>query len=414
MTPAQSRDRLPSYAVFACFLAAAGLPIYIHAPKFYVDQYGVSLATLGTVLFLLRVLDVVQDPLFGRWAARLKHRRTGVATGAIVVMASGMIGLFAIAPPVHPLIWFAAMLTLVFSAFSFLTILFYARGVAKAGELSGQSTNGHVRLARWRETGALIGVCAASVTPAVMIGLGVAPFTGFAVCFAILAAVAWVVMRPEWQAEQRFEHGGFGPVLRDRITRRLLLVALTNAAPVAVSSTLFLFFVESRIAAPGWEGPLLLVFFLSAALAAPFWGRLALAVGAKRALQLGMILSIVAFSFALTLGAGDITAFAIICIASGAALGADMTLLPAIFATRLEKIAPAASEGFALWSFVSKFTLAFAALVLLPLLDFSGFQAGAANRDSALTTLTLLYALVPCILKCVALALLATTPLEEV
>jgi glycoside/pentoside/hexuronide:cation symporter, GPH family len=25
----------------------AGLPIYIHAPKFYVDEYGVSLAALG-------------------------------------------------------------------------------------------------------------------------------------------------------------------------------------------------------------------------------------------------------------------------------------------------------------------------------------------------------------------------------
>ncbi|NNF72918.1 MAG: sugar:cation symporter, partial [Rhodobacteraceae bacterium] len=36
--------RLPAYALFAAMLAMAGLPIYIHAPKFYVDEYGVSLA----------------------------------------------------------------------------------------------------------------------------------------------------------------------------------------------------------------------------------------------------------------------------------------------------------------------------------------------------------------------------------
>ncbi|MEM8802354.1 MAG: MFS transporter, partial [Pseudomonadota bacterium] len=53
---------LAPYALFASALAMAGLPIYIHAPKFFVDEYGVSLAALGAVLFGLRLLDVVQDP----------------------------------------------------------------------------------------------------------------------------------------------------------------------------------------------------------------------------------------------------------------------------------------------------------------------------------------------------------------
>ncbi|MEL6417371.1 MAG: MFS transporter, partial [Pseudomonadota bacterium] len=52
-------QRLSAYAVFAALLASAGLPIYIHAPKFYVDEYGVSLAALGAVLFGLRLIDVV-------------------------------------------------------------------------------------------------------------------------------------------------------------------------------------------------------------------------------------------------------------------------------------------------------------------------------------------------------------------
>ncbi len=66
---------LPAYAVFAALLAAAGLPIYIHAPKFYVDDYGVSLAALGAVLFGLRLFDVVQDPLLGRLAGALRQWR---------------------------------------------------------------------------------------------------------------------------------------------------------------------------------------------------------------------------------------------------------------------------------------------------------------------------------------------------
>lgn len=405
-------QRLPSYALFAALLSAAGLPIYIHAPKFFVDSYGVSLAALGAVLFGLRLLDVVQDPLLGRLSERLRHRR-GLAVGiGAAVMAAAMIGLFAVAPTVAPLIWFGAMLTLVFSAFSFLTICFYAQGVAKADAMPG---SGHLLLARWRETGALLGVCVASVAP---VALGVimnAPFAGFAVGFAVLAGAAVLSMRGEWRDAGLPASTGFGTILRDPVARKLLMIAFVNAAPVAVSSTLFLFYVEIALDAPGWEGALLLLFFLSAAGAAPFWGFLAERYGGKPVLLSAMVLGIVAFGGALFLGPGDAIWFALVCVASGAVLGADLTLLPAMFATRMAKIAPSAAEGFGLWSFVSKFTLALAAVALLPLLENAGLQTGSAeNPDGAVRLLVLLYAGVPCVLKLLAIALLASvTGLEE-
>ncbi len=404
-------QRLPAYALFAALLSAAGLPLYIHAPKFYVDEYGVSLAALGSVLFGLRLLDVVQDPLLGKLSDALASRRgTAVLVGCAVI-ALAMLGLFAVEPPVAPLIWFGLMLTLVFSAFSFLTICFYAQGVLKADGLPG---DGHLKLARWRETGALLGVCVAAIAP-VMLGAWMdVPFTGFAVGFLVLAICAAIAMRPEWRAGHVTKGTGFGAILGDLQARRLLLIALVNAAPVAVSSTLFLFFVETRLAAPGWEGALLLLFFLSAALSAPVWGMLAERFGTKRVLLAAMVLAIVAFGFAVTLGPGDIALFAVICIASGATMGADLTLLPAVFARRMAVISPAASEGFGLWAFVSKFTLAFAAVLLLPALERAGFESGAtSNPDSALSLLSLMYAGVPCALKLIAIGLLATTDLKE-
>ena len=403
MTP--DAPRLPGYAVFAAFLAAAGLPLYIHAPKFYVDEYGVSLAALGAVLFGLRLLDVVQDPLLGRLAGVLGGRRAPSVVLAALVIVGAMIGLFAVTPPVSPLVWFALMLTLVFSAFSYLTICFYAQGVSAAGHLPDQ---GHLRLARWRETGALLGICAAAVAPIVLGGYG-----GFALAFALLGVVAIWAMRGQWRGVSIVDGAGFSPVLRDPVARRLLAVALVNAAPVAVSSTLFLFFVESRLDAPGWEGPFLLLFFLSAALAAPFWGRAAERFGAKAVLLSGMVLSIAAFAAAVTLGAGDVWAFGLICLASGAALGADMTLLPALFAQRMAQVSPGASEAFGLWSFVSKFTLALAAVALLPVLQAGGFEAGASNDAEALRLLSLLYGALPCVLKIVAIVLLATLDLDD-
>ncbi|MEQ6249828.1 MFS transporter [Sulfitobacter sp. HNIBRBA3233] len=406
-------ERLPAYALFAALLACAGLPIYIHAPKFYVDEFGVSLTALGVVLFGLRLLDVVQDPLLGRLSEHLRDRRaTAVAVGCFVI-AAAMIGLFAVDPLFSPMIWFAVMLTLVFSAFSFLTICFYAQGVAKADRMAGQ---GHLRLARWRETGALLGVCVASVAP---VALGVvmdAPFAGFAVGFAILSAASVFAMRREWVRADVPDGTGFGVVLRDRLARWLLVIALFNAAPVAVSSTLFLFYVESALEAPGYEGPLLLLFFLSAAGAAPLWGLMAERFGARHTLLVAMVLAIFAFGGALFLGPGDVRWFAVICVASGAAMGADLTLLPALFATRMAQISPSAAEGFGLWSFVSKFTLALAAAVLLPMLEGAGFRsaaAGAAPAD-AIDLLRVLYAGVPCVLKLAAIFMLLRLRDDEV
>ena len=412
----QGKGGLWQWSAFGAMLSAAGLPIYLHAPKFYVDTYGVSLAALGAMLAGLRLIDVVQDPLLG-WLAGVTRRYTGLLVGlAAAIMALSMLGLFAVPPPIAPIWWFALTLTTLFTAFSYLTIVFYANGVSRAVTMGA---GGHLRLAGWRETGGLVGVCVAAVAPTVLILIMPDPYTGFAIGFALFAAVAVIAMRHEWgiaaYAAPTPGLQAFGSALRDGPARNLLLVALFNGAPVAVTSTLFLYFVESRLAAPGYEGPFLLLFFLSAALSSFVWSTLAQRYGAKRVLLAAMALSVIVFIFAATLGAGDLAGFAVICMASGATLGADMTLLPAIFARRLAAMETKGSEAvaFGLWSFVSKLSLALAAGTLLPILGSYGFVSGQGNSATALQTLTVLYALVPCALKLVAMAVLAITPVPE-
>jgi GPH family glycoside/pentoside/hexuronide:cation symporter len=93
----------PGYAVFAAMLAAAGLPIYIHAPKVYVDEFGVGLTALAGVLFVLRLFDVVQDPALGWLAQRLRARRGVAVAVGVAVLAGSMLGLFAVDPPIAAL-----------------------------------------------------------------------------------------------------------------------------------------------------------------------------------------------------------------------------------------------------------------------------------------------------------------------
>ncbi len=404
------KERLPAYSGFAAVLSGAGLPIYIYAPKYYADTFGVSLTALGAVLFGLRLFDVVQDPLLGWISERLTAGKKLFITLTAGLLAVSMIGLFAVAPPIDPIWWFGLTVTGLFTAFSFLTINFYAQGVSKAGD----SPQGHVRLAAWRESGALLGVCIAAVIPTALIGVVADPFAAFAYGFAAATIVAALFMWPEWKGRVRQEPARVGEIVADPTARKLLILALVNATPLAVSSTLFLFYVESRLGAAGWEGALLVLFFLAAAISSPVWSALARRFGEKPVLLTAMVLAIASFGYTLTLSTGDVIPFGIVCVLSGATIGADLTLLPAMFAKRMAAISPNGGQGFGLWTLVNKFTLAFAAVVLLPLLERSGFDAGGTDLpDAALNTLTVLYALVPSLLKLVAIGLLVATKLEE-
>lgn len=394
MQPQQPNARLP-YAIFAIMLGAAGLPIYIHAPKFFVDQYGVSLGALGAALFVLRLLDFVQDPLLGTLAEKTSAARARPVWAAIAVMALGMVGLFAITPPIAPVLWFSLTLLCVFSGFSFLTIRLYAQGVTSFG------AERQLALARWRETGSLLGVCCAAMAPSLLFAMTDRPFAAFAVGFAGLAIIAGFFMSKHWSptAQERRSGGGFSTALADPVVRQLLILAVLNTAPVAVSSTLFLFFVESRLQAPDMAGLLLILFFISAAISAPLWTFLAGRFGPRPVLLVAMIAAIVSFFYAFFLQSGQVNAFMLICIASGVTLGADLSILPAVFAKRLAVTKAQAAVGFGFWNFASKLSLALAAIIVLPALERFGYQPGMTNTQSGLLALSMGYAAVPCILK---------------
>lgn len=236
----------------------------------------------------------------------------------------------------------------------------------------------------------------------------------FALGFVLIGLLSLWVMRRQWVGSTQRTPSNFKLIWQDRPARSLLILAFVNALPVAVSSSLFLFFVTHRLQATAWAGALLLLFFLSAAASAPVWAALARRSGTRRVLLFSMCLAIIIFAVAGFLSTGDVLVFALVCIISGASIGADLTLMPAAFAQRLGVIAPNGAQGFGLWSLMNKLTLALAAVALFPVLELAGFDATAPEQTGqALFTLTLLYAVCPLFLKLVAILLLIKTPLQD-
>jgi Na+/melibiose symporter-like transporter len=147
----------------------------------------------------------------------------------------------------------------------------------------------------------------------------------------------------------------------------------------------------------------------------PLWLQLVKRLGLARTWLVGMVLAIATFAWAALLGAGDVAAYTAVCVASGVALGADLTLPGALLAGVIQRAGHGQQhEGayFGWWNFATKLNLALAAGVSLPLLGAFGYTPG--SRDAtALQALTLAYCLLPCLLKVAAAGLLWKTWLNK-
>ncbi|ATG36626.1 putative MFS-type transporter [Phaeobacter piscinae] len=395
-------------SLFAMMLAAAGLPLYIHLPRFATAELGVSLATLAVVLAGIRVLDFVQDPLLGWITDRWPQERTTFAALAAFGMAVGFILLYTYRPTAGGVLpWLVIALAVLFTAYSLGTVLFYGQSTALAG-----SPEALIRLAGFREGGTLVGIILAALAPSLLgaLGAGQGGYPAFGAMLAGLCIAVWWLTRGLWTTTPRPEQPLSIAALREAGGFRLLALALVNSLPVAMTSTLFLFFVEDKLALPDMAGPFLVLFFLSAGVSVPVWTRAADRYGARNVLFPAMILAILSFVSAAFLLAGAALGFALICVGSGAALGADMVILPVLFSRMLARAGLQGGQAFGLWSFAAKLALAAAAVLLLPLLQLSGFSPGGQNSTAALQTLTWAYAIIPCCIKLIAIAMVLRLP----
>ncbi|WP_068112066.1 MFS transporter [Tropicimonas marinistellae] len=409
---AQAVNLYPRVSLYALMLASAGIPLYIHLPRFASVNLGIGLASIGALLLSIRLVDLVQDPLIGWAIDRWPGAQVGFAMAAAAGLAVGFPLLFTLdAGPT--VIWqLLAVLVLLFSAYSLGSILLYGRSETLAGSRDPRQL---MTLAGWREAGMLAGVVIAAMAPTLLSGAGgeADSYVAFGFLLGIVACLVAGLTLPMWRRPVRPGASLSLSGLRRAGALRLLSLALVNSLPVAITSTLFLFFVEDRLELTGMAGPFLLLFFLSAGLSVPGWARLANRIGARSVLLLAMPLAILGFVGAGFIGPGNAAAFAVICIASGAALGADMVVLPAMFSVALTRSGLNASAAFGIWSFAGKLGLALAAFLVLPALEASGFAPGTDNTPDAIRALTIAYAIIPCILKLFAMALVLALPNEE-
>lgn len=388
-------------------LAFAGLPIYLHAPDFYAVTMQQSVALLGTVLLVLRLVDAVQDPVIGSLSDRFHHRRAHILALGCVLLGLGFWMLF------HPtssltLVWFAVSVLICTTGFSVVSINFQALG----GLWQTRSAD-RTRVTASREAFGLIGLLVAAVAPPVLMHLS-GPEGAFhwlalsylpLLAFAYWCLVRWMGTAPLAKPEATRTGAGWWTLMRDRWRALFFALVALNTFASAIPAVLVLFFIRDRLDAEAYTGLFLLIYFLSGALSMPLWTRLARKFGKIRAWQISLGAAVITFCWAVLLQQGDIAAYAAVCAFSGLALGADLALPPAILADHIDADDRQgdASRLFSIMAFLSKSALALATGLALPLLGLFGYQPNGPMTLELNFVLSLTYAGLPCILKLIAL-----------
>ncbi len=414
-----ARSQLLAYSAPALPLAAMYFPVYVFLAEFYASEFGFSLGFIGAVYLAVRVFDAVSDPAMGAISDRLPtrwgRRRPWLAVGTPLVMVGVW---FLFVPPVDPSrAWFATFLFLLTLGWTIILTPWYAWGAEMTGDYAERG-----RVTIWRDSIGLAGtILAAILYNAGGEGVGGMMFVASLIVLCLPTSVIWCLARvPEPRDFSRAgaTAGSLLSVIRaEPLFPRLLGAYFVNGAANALPATLFLFFVEYRLDAPGWGGPLLIVYFGAAVAAAPFWSFMVKHMSKHRLWCWAMIYAAVVFLFALALGPGDVWPFAAICLLSGAALGADLALPTAMQADLVDLDTARTGRQrtgafFALWSLATKLALAGAGGLALILLEGAGFGANQQNSDFALWALVLLYALAPVVLKSISIRMMWSFPLD--
>ena len=409
------RGAILAYGALGLPLAFAALPLYVHVPRLYAGAVGLPLATVGIVLLAARIVDAVTDPLIGWVSDRVTGRR-GLLLAACLLLALSLPAL--LSPPADAGVeWLFGLIVLVSFAYSVATIGYSAWGaeVAPTPDL-------RTRFVAAREGFALLGVVLAAALPALLAQGGgeAAGLARLSWVFLplLLACAAWTLLgapaAPVQAGRGQSVWGGLAGALRDGAFARLLAVFALNGIAAAVPSATVLFYVADVLQADQRAaGAFLVLYFAAAAASLPLWVALSRRIGKLRAWLAGMLLAVAVFVWAGLLGGGDVFAYGAICVLSGVALGADLSLPPSLLADLLARgeagratdSTVRAGACFGWWNFVTKANLALAAGLSLPLLAALGYTPGASDASAA-AALAVVYAGLPVVLKLGAVALL--------
>ena len=423
------RSTLFYYGLSDMPLMMSIFPAMVYIPKFYSSDMGVPLAMAANIILLVRVFDLVNDPLMGYISDRTStpwgRRRPWLAL-ATPIMMLGIDMLFI--PPdgagaLHMLTW----MMVVSVATTMIIIPYYAW----AAELS-PDYNERSRITGWRSMMGVVGSLVAQLAPAMALlffGLG-----GSEAVLEVVAAAMLILMPvctlltitrvPENEAHRprRMPLGqGLKLMFANGPFKRLVLVFMVGQTALAITMPLYLFFITFVLDAEDFAIFMLTFFYLANFASVPFWVWASRHIGKHRAYAASLAIIALVHPFYMLLGQGDFWWMLPVTLATGFSAAGFSAALPnsmkadVIDLDTLQSGENRAASYFSVWSLTFKASASVGGWIALTCLAWVGFDAtpGALNGPEQLFGLRFVFAVLPSVFFLLAGAIIWSYPITE-
>jgi len=453
-----SRTTIYAHGTLGLPLAVIGYPLAIWIPAHYAGGLGISLATVGTILMLARLTDVVTDPLMGalsdRWRTRFGRRRPWLLLGAPVMMC-GVYKLFIPEGEVG-IGYFLGYLTLFFVGSTMIALphrawgaelspdyhqrsrvtaareFYYLMGLLAAATVpmvveilaDGGGSVASVFSIIWQDAqGAFTGelmdkevVDRATLTGPVLMWLAYTVIIALPICaFIVLAFVKEPLPRAQDVVPIR---EGIKYLWRNGPMRRVLLIVLLVIFGESFRNAVSLFFIRDIVGVPT-IGAAYFFYFVAGLGAIPFWLWLGRTIGKHLAFMGTLILVSLVSAANLLLDYGDYLPFFLLFIIKGFCYG-GLQFLPIAMLADVVDVDTARSGGrragtyFAILGLTEKIAIAFGTGFSLILVGNLGFDAAggiAASTEAGVLALRLVYCCGPIFFYSIAMLFIWGYPL---
>ena len=419
--------RLAGFASLAVPIYAAQMPLTVYLPAIYAQQYGLSLAVIGSIFLAERLWGALADPLIGslsdRTRSRLGRRRPWIAAGGLV-FAIAATALFFPFVAVTPL-YLAATLFVLYLGWSMIQIPY----LAWSGEISGQYHE-RTRVVTYQTVAGSAALLLVLILPTIidqwqphngalkLAAMGTVVLSSLLIALPLaLRAFPEAAMPVKPVARLSFARSA-AVVFSDKLLLRVLASDLAVTAGQGIRSVLIVFFVTAYMGLPQWASGLFLLQFIFGIAAGPIWAQIGYRIGKHRAAVTGEIVQ-VAINLGLLLVTPDALPLLLgLAIAQGLAQGSGNLMLRSMVADvadrhRLETGHDRTALFFSAFSLSVKAGTAIAIGIALPLVAWFGFDPKGANSPEALHGLLLVFALGPAIAHALSAALIYRFPLDE-
>lgn len=400
------------YGILGVPIAFLGFPLYIYLPTFYVEYVNLNVGTVGIILLVARLLDMILDPFIGKFTDNYNKFNIIIISTFFVLF-----GLFFLIKPLYfNSLWLFCFSIITYISYSFVMIPYLTLN----SQISDNSVN-NTKLAFSRELFIVFGVLISLLFPYVFMvandskkSLELLLYTCL-IIFPIFSIIFYFKLKHFENKKSRIQEKEFLKSINIFFkkfphNKKLFFSFLINNLANALPATLFLFYVKYVLDLEEKTGLFLIVYFISAIVTFPLWIKLSIKISKKTTWILSMITACCAFIFVPFLQEKDFLYFFIICIVTGMSLGADMALPSSIQADVAQQSKNTNNDIsgilFGFWAMITKFSLALAVAISFITLEFTGFDTQNINEIS-LIALIVLYSVVPILLKLISIILLS-------